>query len=267
MFYSENDIYLDSYSELNIIKCGKRFRAENHNFGPIIRKNYWLIFVKNGNGTLYTNDKSYEFSNNSIICTFPNCEFHYVFNGTADIYWLCFNQGFPALLKDIGLSKNNPIKQINNFTQIESIYENIYTLSSSNLQKDQYKILSLFYQLFSLLTDSKKFIKIPSQNYVEFAIRYIENNYADDIYMSDISKILGIECTYFSKIFKNETGVSPNKYLLDLRINKACSILRTSNMSINQVATSVGINDPFYFSKIFKRCMGMSPKEYAKKKP
>ena len=68
--------------------------------------------------------------------------------------------------------------------------------------------------------------------------------------------------SYFSSRFKEEKGVSPLKYLNDLRIELACKYLRNSNYKINQICFFVGFDNPLYFSKMFRRNMGMSPKEY-----
>ena len=57
-------------------------------------------------------------------------------------------------------------------------------------------------------------------------------------------------------------GKSPIDYLTEYRINEACKLLRAGNLSIAEVAISVGFFDQFYFSRVFKRAKGMPPSKY-----
>ena len=68
--------------------------------------------------------------------------------------------------------------------------------------------------------------------------------------------------TQFSLLFKRETGTSFLQYLLDLRIEKAQSLLAESNQKIYQVAEETGFGDASYFSYCFKQRCGLSPKEF-----
>ena len=68
-----------------------------------------------------------------------------------------------------------------------------------------------------------------------------------------------------SKLFKNATDMTPQEYRLSFRMNKAKELLKDSSISVQNVAYSVGYNDPFSFSKFFKRETGLSPSEYRKK--
>ena len=57
-------------------------------------------------------------------------------------------------------------------------------------------------------------------------------------------------------------GKSPIDYLTEYRINEACKLLRAGNLSIAEVAISVGFFDQFYFSRVFKRAKGVPPSRY-----
>jgi AraC-like DNA-binding protein len=60
----------------------------------------------------------------------------------------------------------------------------------------------------------------------------------------------------------SNVGKSPIDYLTEYRINEACNLLRSSNLSIAEVAISVGFFDQFYFSRVFKKAVGMPPSKY-----
>ncbi len=263
MFYSENELFFDHWIQLHIIKCGKRTNAIDHSFGPKSRNHSWLIFVKKGEGVLKTEGKEIAFHDHCVICTFPDHEFEYNFFGNSDIIWICFDEAFSILPNHLGLHPRSPIKYIEIFSEVESAFDAIYSLSNSNFQSDQYRILSHFYALFALLTDKNRELKIPDASYTDYAIRYFENNYMNEIYISDLSKTLGIESSYFSKLFKDSTALSPIEYLTRVRIDKAKQLLKFPPYSIKSIAQAVGFSDPLYFSKKFKQYTGMSPSEFA----
>lgn len=74
---------------------------------------------------------------------------------------------------------------------------------------------------------------------------------------------LGYNRAYLSRIFKQETGLSPVTYLLKLRIEKSRQLLRERpELSVEQVASSVGLTDALYFSRQFKRFCAQSPSTY-----
>ncbi len=265
MIYSENSIYFNSLAQFRLLKCGKRINAENHSFGPVKRSCFWLVYVKSGSGALQMEDEIYKISDKSIICTFPDVKFSYSFDGSCDIYWICFLPAADENLENFGIRKDMPILNVEKILEIESVFESLYILSKSDRLKDQYSILSIFYNFFSLLTDGDKTIKILKKNYIDYAIRYMEDHYPDDLYIDDISSHIGIESTYFSKIFKAEVGISPAEYLSKLRMERAQILLSASDMSVAEIAVSVGIPDQFYFSRKFKAYTGFSPREYKSK--
>ncbi len=264
MFYAENDLFFDHWIQFHIIKCGKRTNAIDHSFGPKSRNHTWLIFVKKGNGVLKTEGRSIAFKEHCVICTFPNREFEYTFFGDSDIVWICFDEAFPILPNHLGLHAHAPIKYIEDFAAVETAFDSIYSLSKSCLQSDQYRILSHFYTLFATLTEKDREVRIPTASYVDFALRYFENNYMNEIYVSDVAKSLGIESSYFSRLFKYKIGESPIEYLTKIRIEKAQQLLKFPPYSVKDVAAAVGFSDPLYFSKAFKRHVGMNPTAYAK---
>lgn len=85
--------------------------------------------------------------------------------------------------------------------------------------------------------------------------------------VNDFAGIMGLGRTVFYKKVRGVTGYSPYEYLRVMRLKKAAEMLLTEDLTIAEVAYSVGINDPFYFSKCFKNQFGVSPSAYRKKLP
>lgn len=67
---------------------------------------------------------------------------------------------------------------------------------------------------------------------------------------------------YFSRLFKQSTGLSPHRYVLEQRIRRAQQVLRTSDMTIFEASVRTGFADQGHFTKVFRRFVGVSPTEY-----
>jgi AraC-like DNA-binding protein len=101
------------------------------------------------------------------------------------------------------------------------------------------------------------------QRTVKQMIHYMSSQYAHPISIELMCSSLGYNRAYLSRIFKKTTGLSPVTYLLKLRIDKSRQLLRERpELSIEQIAASVGLTDALYFSRQFRRFHGESPSEY-----
>ncbi len=95
---------------------------------------------------------------------------------------------------------------------------------------------------------------------------YMAKNFQkNDFSLNMTASHIGISPSYFSSIFKQETGQSFVEYLSRMRIEKACELLKCTTLRMVEIGESVGYNDPHYFSAAFKKVMGMSPKEFKAK--
>ena len=101
---------------------------------------------------------------------------------------------------------------------------------------------------------------------VEEAERYIRENYPDSGRSLDrLCEHLNISKSYFSTIFKQETGRSYVQYLTDVRMEHAVELLRTTDDKTYMVAEKVGYSNLSYFSTVFKKNFGQNPFDYKNK--
>ena len=104
--------------------------------------------------------------------------------------------------------------------------------------------------------------KCKNSLYFEQCLTYIADHYANQITVQNIADYVNIDRTYLFKLFKRNLGISPQTYLLNYRINKACDLLRTTGFSITDIAYNVGFRDYSDFSRQFKARHQMSPTQY-----
>ncbi len=102
-----------------------------------------------------------------------------------------------------------------------------------------------------------------TRSLIERAKDYVRNNYRDEnLSLDSICKVLGVSNSYFSSVFKKETGDSFIGYVTEYRMEKAARLLIETNEKSYIIAKSVGYADPNYFSYVFKRQFGVSPSKY-----
>ena len=108
--------------------------------------------------------------------------------------------------------------------------------------------------------------QVPHHPCVDMAVNQIVTNFSDPFY--DLSQTMaGIHMNpdYFRKLFKKEMGVSPLKYLTQIRISHAKRLLRLrqrSGMSVQEIAWLSGFQDSLYFSRVFKKATGKPPQDW-----
>ena len=106
-------------------------------------------------------------------------------------------------------------------------------------------------------------------DYVNYAVRFMESNYSG-IKVSDVADYIGINRAYLTAIFKKKMYMSPQEYLMQVRMTKSQELLRKTDVPIYVIAKEVGYDDQLafskmFFSKMFKKKYGLSPEQYRKK--
>lgn len=97
---------------------------------------------------------------------------------------------------------------------------------------------------------------------IQRAIKYVHENYANDISVADVAGYLMVSESYLSRLFRNESNYSFHDYLTVFRMKMACELLMDPTVKIYEVANAVGYKDQRYFSIVFKKYFGMSPNHF-----
>jgi transcriptional regulator GlxA family with amidase domain len=80
--------------------------------------------------------------------------------------------------------------------------------------------------------------------------------------LEELATSAGVSTTHYSALFRRHTGFAPIDFVIRLRVQQACRLLDTTNMSVGDVAECVGYEDPYYFTRCFRRVMGCAPRQY-----
>jgi AraC-like DNA-binding protein len=138
-------------------------------------------------------------------------------------------------------------------------------LMDGQVKFNQSGSLDLYSLLFSLLQ------RLPSHVWksgkldtrVISGIRHMEQHIREIVISnSTLAKKGGMSVNAYARLFKDQTGFSPRKYLSRMRVEKACNLLHHSELSIEQIAASCGFADRYYFTRVFTKTMLTSPGAY-----
>lgn len=134
--------------------------------------------------------------------------------------------------------------------------------SISSAERGLVRILccSILYNLVQTLSGPQPAANGPQP--MDEAVRYLEERYAQPFDVRDLVRRMGYSRASLYALFKRHTGLTPNDYLIRLRVEKAKSLLESSDRSITSISDAVGFSSPEYFSAVFRRYIGQAPSGY-----
>ncbi len=110
------------------------------------------------------------------------------------------------------------------------------------------------------------FESVNKKYVVEQIVNYFEDHYSEKISLDRIAENMYLSTFYISKIFKSETGDTPIRHLINIRLEKARELLEKGHSgSVQEIAAMVGYEDAYHFSKLFKKHYGITPSQAKKK--
>lgn len=101
-----------------------------------------------------------------------------------------------------------------------------------------------------------------SNEYVETVISYIKSHLSENLSIQSLADMIHLSPNYLGKVFYQKTGAFLNNYITGCRMNKACELLRGTDLPVNTIGIMIGISNPHYFSKLFRDTVGSSPSKY-----
>ncbi len=254
--------------ELSVLSCGLEKCNASHIWGPGIRDHYLIHLVLSGKGVYRSNEQEFELSAGDLFLVSRRTLNSYIADSQDpwEYAWVGFNGAIAnKLVLQLPFSKSKPIHHTQNVTQLENILQEMYSSHGFSPKEDTAMIGHLYLFLSKLMhetmhTETQN--KNTSTQYVLDAIKFIQGNYSHCISIDDVAKSIGVSRSHLYRVFMANIGKSPIDYLTEYRINEACNLLQSGNLSIAEVAISVGFFDQFYFSRVFKKLLGMPPSKY-----
>lgn len=239
-------------------------------FGPAIRENYVLHYITEGKGYLEYRKQKIPLQKGDIFLLIPGeVTYYFADNQTPwSYYWLGIS-GIKAQeyfnlssIHDTAYLRSPHTKALGKF--IGTIVKDAEKLDESKASQLHVisQLFELMHQLNALSPNLDQETISPSQKLYREAKHLIDIGYnSQDISIQYIADKLGVHRSYLSSIFKDFHKISPKEYLLEVRMNRAKELLKTTDQPIKIIAYSVGYLDPLHFSKAFRQYYDCSPSQ------
>lgn len=133
------------------------------------------------------------------------------------------------------------------------------TFKAAEEENGEAAVHSALFALLPLLELKNAPITHPMDNRMHIVADFLETHYSSFITMEQVAKTVHLSEKYVCKCFKAQYGVPPQRYLLRVRMERAKSLLKTTDLQITEIAKSVGYASPLVFSTAFKQYAGVSP--------
>ncbi len=242
---------------------------------PNIHPELELILVLDGSIDAYINNRKFTANKNDAVLVFPN-QLHYYEQNENSRYLLIifYNEVVPYAKKTLLYSA--PVSNIVNYGSMKNVkfavsqlrpYAN-YARGFENDDPNFPLLLSGYLNI--ILHDiipQMKFTDISEMDnkIAHKLLQYCTQHFEENISMQSVCEALGYSYYQVSRLFSRTFGINFSGYINNLRISKACILLKESSMSINDIAYSVGFDTIRNFNRVFSNIMQMTPSEYKNK--
>ncbi|PZP48054.1 MAG: AraC family transcriptional regulator [Pseudopedobacter saltans] len=234
-----------------------------------ILNDYYLIYITKGGGVLETQyQKETIVSEGDCFFLYPGTWHRYRPNIETgwEEYWIGFNGYYPQKLMEAGFfNKKKAVINVGLSSDLLVNFQSIIeTIQKANMGYHQI-ISACGLSILALVYNSIAYREENSNNplqYISKAKFLLQEAYGRDVNMTKIAKQLTVSYSKFRKDFKMVTGVSPNQFLIEIRLNKAKELLKATNIPICEIAGQTGFDTLFYFSRLFKKKFNVAPTFY-----
>ena len=124
-------------------------------------------------------------------------------------------------------------------------------------------VAEVIFKIANSVNGQSECLSIASYN-VQKAMEFMANNIQKGITVKETADYLGLDQSYFGRLFKKHTGILPIDYLNTCRVNKAKILLEDEDVPISEICRHVGVSTRQYFTYLFSKYEGITPSQYRK---
>lgn len=232
-----------------------------HRFGPAIRDCFLIHFVIRGKGRLITEEGAFSLDAGEGFCIHPGEVTTYI--ADAEDPWEYLWVGVGATKENEQLLRRHGLETgvhcfVYRDTREVIPYLKGY-IENATLYDYEYAQGAL-YLLLSTVEEVRWEHSTKGDRYLQMCYDYMENVYGEELTVERLATHLNVSRSYLYRIFKSELGISPQRAILDFRLEKAAQLMEKGNISLTEIALSCGFCDLSHFSKAYKDKYSHRPK-------
>ena len=234
---------------------------------PTHRHDYYLLYILKGSLKLLSdNGEGQEIHPGQFVCFFAETVYRYQTLDDGACYYFIHFTGHSTLeiLESLGI-KNSRVYTAG---MLDDTMQTWRELISEFSRQDNLFFMRCSSKMLAILTSLSEKAntcgETLSAKRLGASIDFIHGNFNKEISIPELAELEHLSVSRYYTLFKENMGCSPSEYMIVLRINRACTLMLQSDITVKEIASLVGYHDAFYFSRLFKKYMGISPAEYKK---
>ena len=244
--------------------CGWEKCEPGHSFGPAVRPHFLFHFVLAGKGYYDRAGERYEIEAGQGFLILPGESTCYQADQSDpwEYCWIGFGgTEAESILRECGLGQRNLIYRDRSGGQLRrEMLELVDCFVRSDV--NSYMLLGRLYLALSCMMSKQPTGDSVLQEYVNRALDFIHNNFSYEIGVAEIARTVGIDRTYLYRIFRQQVGESPKRYLTAFRLRMAAGMLVETKLPVTEVALSCGFREVSLFDRQFRAAYGCPPLQY-----
>ncbi|WP_164821655.1 AraC family transcriptional regulator [Paenibacillus koleovorans] len=235
-----------------------------------------IIYISEGEGSFIIDDRGYTARKGDILIynrgvlheehSNPGNPLKTYFCGIGQLHFAGMEEGFIVPRGQSPVIPTGPYsRQVEG--ELSTIFEEIQSQVYGFETVCQNMLVNLLISVRRILDTRQDAGDLPASAEREDSLSlkiktFLDSNYTKDIPLAEIANRLYISPYYLGHLFKQETGYSPNNYMIQRRIGEARQLLLTTDLTVQEIAERVGYDNSSYFSTLFKKATGQSPSSY-----
>ena len=262
--------YTKENFEMSLDECGIEQGIPGFGYKYEVLKDAVIHYISKGYGTFKINDEVYNLKQGDIFILLKGMNVEYI--ASMDEPWEYYWIGFSGSKANECLKRTAIIESYaascKEDSKIPHILLNMCEISKTynpSCSDDILLLKELYSLLYALIEEFPKPFEYKDKElhaYIQEAINFINSNYMNSITVNEIANHVNLSRSYLYKMFIKNLKISPQKYLINLRMYKATLLLKNTKIPIGEVASKVGYSDSLLFSKTFSKYFSMSPLSY-----
>ena len=238
---------------------------------PKGRVDWQIIYIAAGKGHFFLDGKEVIVPAGNMILYQPKQQqkYHFLGKDKTQVWFVHFTgREVRSILQHYEIPLDGYILH----TGISREYEDLFRKMRDELVKCSWGYEEMLTVLFRELmmtmrrrmTENAPRIAGFIQDEMDRAKDYFEQHYNEEISIEQYAASRSMSTSWFNRSFRSALGTSPMKFILEIRVRNAQTLLETTDYSINNIASIVGYDNPMYFSRLFRKTKGVSPARYRK---
>ena len=183
-------------------------------------------------------------------------------------YWIGFEGiNIDDRIENGFFEKENPVFNIGRNEEVVDLYLRAIDIAKRQQTGSQQMLAGIVNYLLGIAYSQNKLFSFEELNVtkqIEKAKVIIYENYNEPFSAEDIASQVNMSYSWFRRVFKQYTGLTPHQYILEVRIQKSKQLLSSTHLSSQEIAYMVGFDSSDYFCTAFKRSIKLTPLQYRK---